>query len=174
MNFHEELYEVGELLNKLSKTGDYDVKKYCCSLRHMTSQLEYFYCHLVPECGGNSEETFYHLSKRPCEHQLAYFNIGRGFPKELCDGHWCYVLKDLGTKMLIIPSTSIKDHSKECHPNFEMDIDVVMRGKATKSRIQLSDIRSVDVQRLDLRKRFCKVLTPRINIVEFVKTNLLG
>ena len=140
----------------------------------MTSQLEYFYCHLVPECGGNSEETFYHLYKRPSEHQLAYFNIGRGFPKELQDGHWCYVLKDLGTKMLIIPSTSIKEDSKECHPNFEMDIEIIMKGKLTKSRIQLSDIRSVDVQRLDLRKRFCKVITPRIDILEFARTNLLG
>ena len=38
---------------------------------------------------------------------MAYFNIGRGFPKELMDGHWCYILKDLGYKALVIPSTSI-------------------------------------------------------------------
>lgn len=174
MSIYEDLNEVTKSLVNIEKTGIYDVEKYCCSLKHLTNQLEYFYCHLVPEGSTNTDDTFYHVNRRPLEHQLAYFNIGRGFPKELMDGHWCYVLKDLGYKMLVIPSTSIKNNSKECHPNFELDIEVFMNGKYVKSRIQLSDIRSIDVQRLDLRKNFCKVLTPRTTILEFVRNNLFN
>lgn len=174
MSIFEDLFEVGKSLSNIEKTGNYDVEKYCCSIKHLTNQLEYFYCHLVPEGATNTDDTYYHLYRRPSEHQLAYFNIGRGFPKELMDGHWCYVLKDLGCKMLVIPSTSIKPTSKPCHPNFEMDIEVMMNGKVCKSRIQLDDIRSVDVQRLDLRKEFCTIITPRQTIIDFTKSNLLS
>ena len=87
------------------------------------------------------------------------------------DGHWCYVLKDLGYKMLIIPCTSIK--GSQVNPEFEMDIDVVMGGKKTQSRLQLSEIRCVDMQRLDLRKPFCDVLTSHDKIIKYVKEHLL-
>lgn len=174
MSIYEDLFEVGKSLSNIEKTGIYDVEKYCCSIKHLTNQLEYFYCHLVPEGSKDTDATYYHLQKRPMEHQLAYFNIGRGFPKELMDGHWCYILKDLGYKMLVIPSTSIKQNSKPPHPHFEMDIEITMNGKKNISRIQLSDIRSVDVQRLDLRKEFCTVKTPRNLILEFAKRNLLS
>ena len=173
MSVYDDLFEVGRSLANIEKTGMYDVEKYSCSIKHLTNQLEYFYCHLVPK-SGRTDNTYYHLHHRPKEHEMAYFNIGRGFPKELMDGHRCYILKDLGYKMLVIPSTSVKKDSKECHPHFEMDIDVLMDGHLCVSRIQLSDIRSIDVQRLDVRKSFCEVKTPRKKIVDFTKNNLLG
>ncbi|MGN1181776.1 MAG: hypothetical protein ACI4SR_02130 [Faecalibacillus sp.] len=166
MSIKENVEEMMKSMENLEKTGIYDVEKYSYSLLHQTSQLEYFYCHLVKENHRECDETFYHVFKRPKEHQLAYYNIGRGFPKELMDGHWCYVLKDLGYKMLVIPCTSLK--GTECNPEFEMDIDIKMYGKITKSRIQLSDIRSIDVQRIDLRKPFCKVLTDKKEIMDFI------
>ena len=96
MSVQENLLEISKSLENLEETGIYDVEKYSCSLKHLTNQLEYFYCHLVKEGGRDIDNTYYHLASRPMVHQLAYFNIGRGFPKELMDGHWCYVLKDLG------------------------------------------------------------------------------
>ena len=81
------------------------------------------------------------------------------------------ILKDLGYKMLIIPCTSIK--GSQVNPEFEMDIDVVMGGKKTQSRLQLSEIRCVDMQRLDLRKPFCDVLTSHDKIIKYVKEHLL-
>lgn len=171
MSVHDNLLQISKSLENLQATGLYDVEKYSCSLKHLTTQLEYFYCHLVKEQGRDSENTFYHLKLRPKIHQLAYFNIGRGFPKELMDGHWCYILKDLGYKMLIIPCTSLKGNC--CNPGFELDIDIEMGGTRTKSRLQLSEIRCVDMQRLDLRKPFCNVLTKRIEIMDFVEECLL-
>lgn len=172
MNIKSDLELLETSLKRVEQTKLYDVQKYLCSLKHQTSQLEYFYCDLVKD-GRKVEDTFYHLSYRPKEGDLAYFNIGRGFPKELMDGHWCYILKDLGYKMVVIPSTSIKADSKPCHPNFEMDLEIVMDGHKSTSRMQLSDLRSVDIQRLDLRKPFCKVLTARKKIIDFVAHNLL-
>ena len=93
MSVHDNLVEISKSLENLEETGIYDVEKYSCSLKHLTNQLEYFYCHLVKEQGRDSENTFYHLKLRPKIHQLAYFNIGRGFPKELMDGHWCYIFR---------------------------------------------------------------------------------
>lgn len=170
MSTQNNLVEMNKALKNLEESGIYDVEKYSYALLHQTSQLEYFYCHLVKD--GDCDETYYHVHKRPHVHQLAYFNIGRGFPKELMDGHWCYVLKDMGYKMLVIPCTSIKEDSTEVNPMYEKDISIKTRKHITQSRIQLSDIRSIDIQRLDLRKNFCDVLTPREEIVEFVHKNL--
>jgi len=169
MSVESHLLEIEKSLQRLEKSGKYDVEKYSHSLMHLTSQLEYFYCHLVKD-SGNIDNTYYRVTNRPKVHQLAYFNIGRGFPKELMDGHWCYILKDLGYKMLVIPCTSIK--GTKCNPEFEMDIKIKMGNKTSMSRIQLSDIRSIDMQRLDLRKSFCEVLTDQKEILDFVETNL--
>lgn len=171
MSVQSNLLEIEKSLEKLEQTGIYDVEKYSHSLLHLTSQLEYFYCHLVKEGSGDIDKTYYHVSRRPKVHQLAYFNIGRGFPKELMDGHWCYVLKDLGYKMVVIPCTSLK--GTKANPEFEMDIKIKMEDdKISNSRIQLSDIRSIDMQRLDLRKPFYEVLTEPEKILEFVENNL--
>jgi hypothetical protein len=171
MSVQNNLLEIEKALERLEESGMYDVEKYSHSLMHLTSQLEYFYCHLVKDSGGSSDTTYYRVNKRPKVHQLAYFNIGRGFPKELMDGHWCYVLKDLGYKMLIIPCTSIKGTA--CNPEFEMDIKIKIGDQTSQSRIQLSDIRSIDMQRLDLRKPFYEVITNQKEILDFVEVNLL-
>ena len=45
----EDLFEISKSLSHIKETGMYDVDKYCCSLLHLTNQLEYFYCNLVPK-----------------------------------------------------------------------------------------------------------------------------
>lgn len=104
---------------------------------------------------------------------MAYFNIGRGFPKELMDGHWCYIVKDLGYKMLIIPCTSIKKESSPLNPHFEKDLTVIDdHGMITHSRMQLTDLRTVDIQRLDCRKPFYTVCDDREEIRNFIIEHL--
>lgn len=170
MSVEKNMNEMKKSLKCLEKAKIYDVEKYTCSLLHQTKQLEYFYCHLVKDHEAKCDDTFYYVVNRPKENQMAYFNIGRGFPKELMDGHWCYILKDFGYKMVVIPCTSIKEN--ECNSDFEKDIFVIMYNKKTKSRLQISDIRTVDIQRLDLRKPFCQVLTDKNEIIAFVKNRL--
>ena len=49
----------------------------------------------------------------------------------------------------------------------------MMSKTKTKSRLQLSEIRCVDMQRLDLRKPFCEVLSNRQEIIDYVEEHLL-
>ena len=166
MSIETNLMEMNKSLKKLKESGVYDVEKYSYALLHQTNQLEYFYCHLVKD--GDCDQTYYHVHKRPHIHELAYFNIGRGFPKELMDGHWCYVLKDMGYKMLVLPCTSIKEDSPEA-TEYELDIRAKIRKYPIRSRMQLSDMRVVDLQRLDIRKRFCNVITDKKEIENHIK-----
>ncbi len=172
MSYKKDLLELDRVLTKLDADSNYDVNKFSFSILHLATQLEYFYTTLVPLGTNDEKTTVYKIVNRPREHTLAYFNIGRGFPKELMDGHWCYVLKDFGYKMLVIPSTSIKDTFELCNPCFEYDIELIGNDKIKKSRLQLSDMRGVDMQRLDLRKPIIDVNTSRDKIVEFVLKNL--
>ncbi|MDD8048492.1 MAG: hypothetical protein PHH04_02695 [Thomasclavelia sp.] len=167
MSIHENLVDIEKSITKLNRSGKYDGEKLSASLKHLTSQLEFFYCHLLSET-KEDHETYYSIPLKPKEHQLAYFNIGRGFPKELMDGHYCYILKDLGYKSVVIPCTSIKNNDKP-HKGYEMDINIKINGQNNKSRLQFTDIRTVDNQRLDLRKSFWEVTTSRSKILNEVK-----
>ena len=63
--------------------------------------------------------------------------------------------------------------AKDVFDNIDLDIDVMMENVKTKSRLQLSEIRCVDMQRLDLRKPFCNVLSTRKEIINYVEEHLL-
>ena len=99
------------------------------------------------------------------EGDMVYVNLDVGFPHEMCFGHWCYVVKKFRDKMLVIPSTSVKD---DCTVSTEMDIRVVINGKKTKSRLNFSELRTVDKMRIDLRKSVAK---PQVSLC-FIKYKL--
>ena len=130
-------------------------------------ELAYFYNKLVKK-GQNPSEVIYNLppSERPKEGQIAYINLRRGYPKETFDDHWCYILKDYGTKYLIIPTTSIKADSGECNSLYEMDI--IDKTPAGKSRLQFTDIRSIDIMRVcrSVHPNSYDVITDRNDIIQ--------
>lgn len=130
-------------------------------------ELAYFHNKIVKD-GQNPSEVIYNLppSERPKEGQIAYINLRRGYPKETYDDHWCYILKDYGTKYLIIPTTSIKTDSAPCNPLYEMDI--IDKTPAGKSRLQFTDMRSIDIMRVcrSIHPNFYDVITDRKNILQ--------
>ena len=65
--------------------------------------------------------------------------------------------------MLVIPCTSIIEDSPEA-TEYELDIRAKIRKYPIRSRMQLRDMRVVDLQRLDIRKRFCNVITDKKEI----------
>ncbi|MCD7894437.1 MAG: hypothetical protein LUG60_12185 [Erysipelotrichaceae bacterium] len=162
MNKKYHLDHIYQSLKHLSLSS-YDSNKYSYSILQQTKQLEYYYCH---------QENL-HMWKIPHFHQLAYFNIGRGFPKEIMDGHWCYVVKNLGDKMLVIPCTSIKDN-KHINNKNEKYIGIRYYNRIGYCCMHLSDIRAIDIQRLDLRKPIYQVITPRKEIIDFIEENLFN
>ena len=161
MTVSNNLKKISKSLDKLSSTT-FDIEKYTRSLSWQTSELEFYYCYLQK----NGFE--YKLKNRPKSHQLAYFNIGRGLPNELMDGHWCYILKDLGNKMLIVPTCSIKKDIS--NPYFEMDVQT--KNKLKHSRLKLSEIRTVDILRLYEDKGYVDVTTSRHEIQRAIKNIL--
>lgn len=137
-------------------------------------ELAFFYNRIV-KAGQDPSNVIYNLppSKRPKEGQIAYFNLRRGYPKETHDDHWCYILKDYGTKFLIIPTTSIKANSTNCNPLYEMDIDD--KTPAGKSRLQFTDMRSVDVMRVcqSVNPNYYDVITDRSEILKKFESLIL-
>ncbi|MGB4438670.1 MAG: hypothetical protein WBJ13_05455 [Sedimentibacter sp.] len=130
-------------------------------------ELSYFHNTVVKD-GQNPSDVIYNLpkSKRPKEGQIAYINLRRGYPKETYDDHWCYILKDFGTKYIVIPSTSIKEHSNKCNDLYEMDIkDCTPNGI---SRLQFTDVRSIDAMRicLSLNPNYYDVITSKNDILK--------
>lgn len=81
MSVEYNMDEMKKIIKNLKETECYDVEKYTYSLLHQTRQLEYFYCQLVEEENPEPDQTYYHVSRRSMVHQMAYFNIGRGFLK---------------------------------------------------------------------------------------------
>lgn len=67
------------------------------------------------------------------EGDMVYINLDVNFPHEMCFGHWCYVVKDMEGKLLVIPSTSVKDG---CPYKYEMDINVTLDGRKMKEFLE--------------------------------------
>lgn len=111
----------------------------------------------ICEKNGGRDIVIYPHNFEYLEGDMIYINLQVGFPHELAFGHYCYVLKDMGYKLLVIPTTS----SRGDRNDYEMDII----NEIGVSRLQFSDVRTVDKQRIDARKKPIKVLTPRKSIM---------
>ena len=166
MGFHQDLQDTERILANIK---GYDVDGFAKDLKKWVVSLEFFYNKIVPKT-GNPDTSFFKIksSSRPKEGQVAYFNLCRGYPKELCGDHQCYIVKDYGYKFLIVPTTSVKDGSKP-NPDYEIDIKIkdFLNGKLT--RLQVSDMRTIDAQRIDDRKAAFDVETDRAHILSEIK-----
>lgn len=148
----------------------FDTNAFVRYLVRMTRGITFFYNKIVDkQSPGNPSKSFYTVQgKRPLEGQIASFDLGFGYPKELYDYHWCYILKDFGSKFVIIPATSVKDNSK-ANPNFEIDAYIKDFNKNDCiSRLHVDDIRTVDIQRLDSRQDYYDL----VNNKEYIKSEV--
>ena len=150
-----------------------DVDGFLTDLEYHIGQLSYFYDQLTPKQTGDPSTTFYRPKRIPKVHQIAYFNLTRGFPKELYGGHWCYVFKYFKSKFVVIPTTSVKADSLPPDPEFQLDIAVSDFKNGMLTRLQLSDMRTIDIQRLYCGKGFYDVVTDREYILQNVNKMLL-
>ncbi|MGN0850936.1 MAG: type II toxin-antitoxin system PemK/MazF family toxin [Candidatus Ornithospirochaeta sp.] len=89
------------------------------------------------------------MKVNPAVHQLVYVHLGGGYAKEMRGPHWCYVVKNNGQKLTIIPLTSIKEDSGPAKEPFELDID---EGNGKKGRMYFDDMRSIDKMRVIEKK----------------------
>jgi len=154
----------------LQSINNYDRDGFANQLKYWLKELEFFYNRIVPNQTANPSTSFYQItpSLRPKEGQVAFFNLRRGYPKEIYDGHYCYILKDFGIKYMIIPTTSVKDNST-ANPDFEYDIKIKNFKNELISRLQVSDIRSIDIQRFNEKRPVYNVITDREIIVKEIQ-----
>ena len=163
-----------KIMLEFSSIKNYEQKRgFLEDLNYHVGQIKYFYDELTPNQTGDPSTTFYRPKQLPQIHQIAYFNLTRGFPKELYGGHWCYVFKYFKTKFVIIPTTSVKPDSLEADREFQMDIEVKDFANSFITRLQVGDMRTVDIQRLYPAKGFYDVITQREKIVKNIKRMLL-
>lgn len=169
--------DMEEAIKILEKMKNYDSEGFANQLLYWVKEMSFFYSTLVEiQLNKDPSKTFYKItpSARPKEGQVAYFNLRRGYPKETYDGHYCYILKDLGVKFIIIPTTSVKENSTSLNPDFEFDITLDNFTNELTSRMQISDIRAVDAQRINEKKRIYDVKTDKSLILESINKILLG
>lgn len=159
-NIYKIMWNISRQMETLQSTNRYDVDALLYSLSYQVKQLNYFYKDLIDKQGtGDANKTYYNLRPNPAEHQLLYVSLCRGFPKELYDGHWCYLLKDCGTKFLVIPTTSIKEESSTEEEAYYFDIQEV---DGSISRLRFDEVRMVDKMRVITKdKPYREVKTDR-------------
>lgn len=157
LNINTEFSELALKAAQLAETGRYDVDMLISAWRHQLNENNFFYDYLVDKAPEQKpEKAVYHLEAEPQVHQLVYVQIGRGYATELRDPHWCYVVKNSGTKLMVIPLTSIKEDSGPARVPFELDI---VEEDGTVGRMRLDDMRSVDKMRIIQKKGYRGVQT---------------
>ena len=156
---NEQLDLMKNNIKKLEEIKSYEIAKLIRSYNYQISNLYYYYTVIEK----NNKELS-KLKKSIKSHTLIYINLGRGFPKELMDGHWCYVVRTIGdSKLFVIPTTSIKTNQINSYMHYI--IEAYSKEKNIKSKLELSDIRCVDIQRTYLKKGIYKVRTSRDEII---------
>ncbi|MFQ9766268.1 MAG: hypothetical protein ACLRYM_06125 [Thomasclavelia ramosa] len=152
-----------ENIKKLKKIEMYNIDNLIKSYNHQLASLIFFY-----NIANKNHNKYFILKHRNIEvHTLMYVNLGRGFPKEFMDGHWCYIVKKLGdSKVLIIPTASLKGNDKEGYLQRIIKSYNPKNKKIIFSKLKYSDIRAVDIQRLYFSKGVCYVKTPRKEIMK--------
>ena len=164
-----------KIMREFSSIKNYEQKRgFLEDLNYHVGQIKYFYDELTPSQTGDPSTTFYRPKQLPKVNQIAYFNLTRGFPKELYGGHWCYIFKYFKTKFVIIPTTSVKLDSLPVDREFQMDIEVKDFTNHNITRLQIGDMRTVDIQRLYPAKGFYDVVTDHELITDTVSKILLG
>lgn len=152
-----ELSIIESELEKLKALNRYDVDMILNAWRFQVRQLNFFYCNLVNQTQSkHANDAFFNLSREPKLYQLIYVHLGRGFPKELYDGHWCYYYKNCKTKYLVIPVTSIKSNSSMAQDGLHLDIE---ESDGTMCRLRFDEMRTIDKMRIDERKGYIDIKT---------------
>lgn len=156
MDITKEFQQLSVEAAKLAQTGNYDVDMLILGLKHQLKESNFLYGTLM-----KANKQFYDMKTEPQEHQLVYVQLGRGYGKEIYDPHWCYVLRHCGSNLMVLPVTSVKPTSSAPFAPYEFDIE---EEGGVIGRVHLDDIRSIDKMRIEERRGYRNVVTPRAEI----------
>lgn len=143
-------------VTKLLKIKHFDLTSFSYNFERMVNNIYFFNNSLCANCQNESDvsNVQYKLSvkERPKEGQVAFFYIENSYPKEIFNSHWCLVLKDFGSLMLVVPMTSVKSDSSEVYEPTEIDVKIKDFENDGISRLHVDQIFSADIMRIDKSK----------------------
>ena len=143
-------------VTKLLKIRHFDLISFSYNFERMVNNIYFFNNSLCANCQNESDvsNVQYNLpaKERPKEGQVAFFYIENSYPKEIFNSHWCLVLKDFGSLMLVVPMTSVKSNSSEVYEPTEIDIKIKDFENDGTSRLHVDQIFSADIMRIDKSK----------------------
>lgn len=143
-------------VTKLLKIRHFDLTSFSYNFERMVNNIYFFNNSLCANCQSESDvsNVQYNLpiKERPKEGQVAFFYIENSYPKEIFNSHWCLVLKDFGSLMLVVPMTSVKSNSSEIYEPTEIDVKIKDFENDGTSRLHVDQIFSADIMRIDKSK----------------------
>lgn len=143
-------------VTKLLKIKHFDLTSFSYNFERMINNIYFFNNSLCANCQNESDvsNVQYNLpvKERPKEGQVAFFYIENSYPKEIFNSHWCLVLKDFGSLMLVVPMTSVKSDSSEVYEPTEIDVKIKDFENDGTSRLHVDQIFSADIMRIDKSK----------------------
>lgn len=143
-------------VTKLLKIKHFDLTSFSYNFERMINNIYFFNNSLCANCQNESDvsNVQYNLpvKERPKEGQVAFFYIENSYPKEIFNSHWCLVLKDFGSLMLVVPMTSVKSDSSEVYEPTEIDVKIKDFENDGISRLHVDQIFSADIMRIDKSK----------------------
>lgn len=143
-------------VTKLLKIRHLDLTSFSYNFERMVNNIYFFNNSLCANCQNESDVSNVQykipLKERPKEGQVAFFYIENSYPKEIFNSHWCLILKDFGSLMLVVPMTSVKSNSSEVYEPTEIDIKIKDFENNGTSRLHVDQIFSADIMRIDKSK----------------------
>lgn len=172
MNENELLNRLHASVNRIGKLKNFDLESFYYNFNRLVRTLEFYHNSMGKDATTPKELSAiqYDVPKKnmPKEGQIAYFYIETSYPKEIYNSHWCLVLKDLGSLLVVIPLTSIKKDSNPVDKEREMIIKIKDFEEEGCSKLKINQIFSAGLTRLDQTKKIYDLQTD----FKYVKNNI--
>ena len=164
--------ELHKQIDRILNLKNFDTISFYYNFKRLVYNLEKFHNSIGKKASNTKELSAIQFdvqkSKLPKAGQVAYFYIEHSYPKELFNSHWCLVVKDLGSILLVIPLTSIKDDSNPVDKEREMIVKIKDFAEDGCSKLKINQMFSADLMRLDQSRPIYELQTS----FDYIKNNI--
>lgn len=164
------------LVNRIGKLRNFDLESFYYNFNRLVYTLEFYHNSMGKKATTPKELSAiqYDIPKEsiPTEGQVAYFYIETSYPKEIYNSHWCLILKNLGSLLVVIPLTSIKEDSNPVDRKREIIVKIKDFEEDGCSKLKINQIFSAGLMRLDRTKKIYDLQTDFSYVKENIKNIL--
>ena len=165
------------MIGRIDKLNNFDLESFYYNFNRLVYSLEKYHNSIGKKAKTEKDLSAIQISvpkkNKPKEGQVAYFYIETSYPKEIYNSHWCLVLKDLGSLLIVVPLTSIKHDSNPVDKNREMIVKIKDFEETGCSKLKVNQIFSAGLMRLDQSRKIYDLQTDFSYVKQNIK-NILG